>query len=126
EKPTSNPTRGRVPDVFMKLKLEAHVEARFQQPIREIHGRDGAKYTADQDDETPVEPVLADRGGRPVKIRAGGDHEFDLIGGLQDLQVGPAVVGAFAAVGALEVHDDVGPAIDAGHIMSAAGFEENG
>src|SRR5207245_8208068 len=92
-----NSSRLRVPDELVELQLEAHLQLgiqdppgqhlRFQTWSRAV-GRQ-AEDRAEQDGEAPIQPVGKDRFRRPVEIAAGGNDEFDLVGRLEEIEVGP-------------------------------------
>ena len=104
------------PYFSLKLKTNA-IEARFEQPADQFDRRDLSENAAHQALKAVVEPVLANSTLRPIPVASTGDHELDLIGRLEHIEIHPAIAMALAAIGAFQIENDVHARIDRGDIV---------
>ena len=61
----------------------------------------------------------------PIPIPPAGDYELDFVGAFQSIQVRPQIRLALAAVGALQIHDNVDAWVDRFNRNGTAGFEQH-
>lgn len=109
----------------MQLQLKADVETILEYPVGERRRVDQSVGRRQQDRAQGIEPALADRCVRPLVVGARGDDDLDLVPGGEQGQVFPAIPGALAGSGRLEVHDPRHPRVDFGDVERPRGFERH-
>src|SRR5205814_7348141 len=99
--------RLRVPDELVQLHLQAGLKAGLQQPFCQLRWRNGRRLAVrgqaedgtEQQRKSAVQVISPNRLHRPIEIRLRSDDELNLVGRFEEIEVGPAITGRFAAIG---------------------------
>ena len=126
-RPGLYPTRRRVPENLVLLKLKPNGKTRSAgEPCCQLRGINLGKCRAHKHRANLAQSVRAKDVGRPVEIRSIANHELDLVDRLQAAKVGPDVRLNFARAGCLDVEDDAHAGVDSAGVDRSAGLEQDG
>src|ERR1044072_7777091 len=113
------------PELLVELERETYGQVIAEDPLGERGGRKIAGHRREVHRAAVVELALAHEVARPLVVRFVGDHQLELVGGAQQVEVGPVVALRLARAGALDVDDLAHARVDWRDVDGTARLEQH-